>query len=161
MGAGLIHSSLSALQNGILLLSLNIVRRREISLVLRINTSTAYSNPAGNAVSIVPQAAASASGSSVIFTLANTSPFFILGPLNYDHGVFQVTMIPDGDTNNQVIQSANGSSFLSDPQQILFWDSGLDETITYAIEVANTADGPLQNQGFPQFGIRTLVTVSR
>ncbi|KAE9394473.1 hypothetical protein BT96DRAFT_186755 [Gymnopus androsaceus JB14] len=35
-----------------------------------------------------------------------------------------------------------------------------NETITYAIEVANTADGPLQNQGFPQFGIRTLVTVS-
>ncbi|KAE9394470.1 hypothetical protein BT96DRAFT_799694, partial [Gymnopus androsaceus JB14] len=81
---------------------------------------------------------ASTSGSSVTFTLANTSAYFILGSLNYDHGVFQVTRIPEGNTSNQVVQSANGSSFLSDPQQILFWDSGLDETITYVIEVANT-----------------------
>ncbi|KAE9401140.1 hypothetical protein BT96DRAFT_918984 [Gymnopus androsaceus JB14] len=113
-----------------------------------------YSNPAGNAISIVPQAAAITSSSSVKFTLANTSAFFILGPLNDNYGIFQVTMIPDGDSNNQFVQTGNGSSFLSDPQQILFWDSGLDERITYVIEVANTdANGP-------QFGIRTLVTVS-
>ncbi|KAE9388666.1 hypothetical protein BT96DRAFT_926935 [Gymnopus androsaceus JB14] len=102
-----------------------------------------YSNPAATLFPF----------SSVTFTLANTSAFLILGPLNDDHGVFQVTMIPEGDTSNQVVQTANGSSFLSDPQQILFWHSGMDETITYVIEVANTADGP-------QFGIRSLVTIS-
>ncbi|KAE9394476.1 hypothetical protein BT96DRAFT_827613 [Gymnopus androsaceus JB14] len=124
-------------------------------------TLTAYSNPAGNAISIVPQATALAGGSSVTFTLINTSAFFILGSLNYDHGVFQVTLIPEGDTSNQVVQTANGSSFLSDPQQILFWHSGMDETIAYVIEVTNTANGAPQSQNFFSFGIRALLTVSR
>ncbi|KAE9401139.1 hypothetical protein BT96DRAFT_856728 [Gymnopus androsaceus JB14] len=119
-----------------------------------------YSNPAGNAISIVPRVSAITSSSSVKFTLANTSAFLILGPLNDNHGIFQVTMIPDGDTNNQIVQTGNGSSFLSDPQQILFWHSGMDETIAYVIEVTNTANDAPQSQNFFSLGIRALVTVS-
>jgi hypothetical protein len=83
---------------------------------------------------IVPRIRTNVSGGSISFPLTSASAFYIVGSVNLNHGLFDVTMTP---SLNVGPQQYNGSSSWVGLNTILYLATGLDRSQTYQIEMKN------------------------
>jgi hypothetical protein len=83
---------------------------------------------------IVPRIRTNVSGGSISFPLTSASAFYIVGSVNLNHGLFDVTMTP---SLNVGPQQYNGSSSWVGLNTILYLATGLNRSQTYQIEMKN------------------------
>jgi len=77
-------------------------------------------------------------GASISFSLTSASGFYIVGSVNSDHGLFDVTVTPSSGAGPQ---QYNGSSQLVGLNTTLFLATGLDSSQTYQVEMKNDSPG--------------------
>ncbi|KAF9261309.1 hypothetical protein L218DRAFT_870340, partial [Marasmius fiardii PR-910] len=88
-------------------------------------------------------------GSTLSFTITNASAFFLWGTVNADHtGQKEGKLISQtGETRTTVLSDV---SSILDFRQIMYWESGLDYSQNYTVEVRNVGNGSF---GFHQLDI--------
>jgi hypothetical protein len=87
---------------------------------------------------IVPRIRTNVSGGSISFPLTSASAFYIVGSVNSNHGLFDVTMTP---SSNVGPQQYNGSSSWVGLDTMLYLATGMNRSETYQIEMKNDSPG--------------------
>lgn len=80
-------------------------------------------------------------GESVIFTINETTAFFLRGAVNYDHGPKVVTLTPYSDPSQSKTIIINDYSSILSFDTILYWESGLDRDQTYSVQLSSLSAG--------------------
>jgi len=84
-----------------------------------------------------PRVGTTTSGASLSFPLTSASAFYIVGSVNFNHGLFYVTVTPPSNIGPQMKGEYNGSSYFFGLGTMLYLATGLNRSQTYQIEMAN------------------------
>jgi hypothetical protein len=76
-------------------------------------------------------------GASMSFTLSSASGFAIIGGVNYNEGMYSVTVTPPASIGPPVTTQCNASSRWFDANQMKYLQTGLDQTVSYSVVVVN------------------------
>jgi hypothetical protein len=87
---------------------------------------------------VYPRIATDTQGASISFPLTSASAFYIVGGVNYNHGLFDVTVTPP-PVGAQQKGEYNGSSRWIGLGSMLYLATGLDRTQTYQVEMTNVS----------------------
>ena len=85
-------------------------------------------------------------GAKFSFSLQNTSAFFLIGTMNYDHNAYNIALTPP--VSMQSTQPFNDSSRWLVQDELLYWQSGMDRDQTYVVEMENIGTGAVLPPGF-------------
>jgi hypothetical protein len=86
----------------------------------------------------VPRIGTNTSGASISFPVTSASAFYILGSVNLNHGLYDVTITPSSAPGPQ---QYNGSSHWVGLNTTLYLAMGLNRSQTYQVELRNDSPG--------------------
>lgn len=77
-------------------------------------------------------------GASMTFTLNSTNAFALFGSVNYNHGTYSVNVT--SSLGSVTFNTYNGSSRWTQIGVVKYFQSGMDPTQTYTVEIVDEAD---------------------
>ena len=101
--------------------------------------------PNGTSALVPQQMTTNVPGEAVTFTLNETTAFFLRGAVNHDHGPKTVTITPQNNPSQAKTTTINDFSSILSFETILYWESGLDRSQTYTVQITQLG-GSLQSQ---------------
>ena len=98
-----------------------------------------YAYPYGNTV--YPRIGTADQGATVSFPLTSATAFYIIGAVNFNHGLYTVTVTSSLDSDSLVTSQYNASSRWIGLDMIKYLATGLNRSNTYQVAVTDNSPG--------------------